>query len=532
MSHAHRSHLERDFLLVMSTTKRNELLVLFLCLLTGFFLRFYTFDQKSLWLDEVHTFNDSRDDLRGQIKFYKENPTYLQAPLFLVLTHLFYPFQRPERDLRIIPLIFGTLSIPMFYFLSRLFCPGIALPCTLSLTFMTYHIYLSQDGRSYSFLLFLGIVSLYFLLKYLKTSGKEYLVGLAVAFSLLFYTSYSSIPFILFSQILWFYRIGDAVKRKRLSSALMLNSIVLLLCLPWVLFLAIHYEGQPIMEDPFQDNFPVSFLGIFYGIFHDWVPHAPLLVVSVILLIVLPFFHKPKGNAFLLMTIFVLPTGSLYAFCKLFTITHFITSRYFINFLPVFFVIIYLALDSIGIKFDKLKRLVRLKLLFVILFVASNLIILSFYYRSEKQDFKGLVTYLKLNLQEGDRIFCGGIGQMPPMLHYFGTYPKRRMYGFSLRKVPGGEIQFSHPFTYQNKIFTMYYSKTCCNQYIADENRLWIVVEKNNAKKLRQNTSLLLKGYFDGSFLNFNKFPYDASIYLFLWDPKSIDEKGIDIPIE
>ncbi len=530
----------------MKNIKQKELFTLFLCLLIGFFLRLYTFDQKSLWLDEVHTFNDSRDDPRDQIRFYKENPTSLQAPLFFVLTHLFYPFQKPERDLRIIPLIFGTLAIPMIYFLSRLFCPGIALPCTLSLTFMTYHIYLSQDGRSYSLLLFLGMGSLYLFMRYLKTFRKTHLIGLAILFSLLFYTSYSSIPFILFSQILWFYRTGDDVephgqrppppaagpKRKYLSSALMLNSIVLSLCLPWVLFLGIHYEGQPIMEDPLQDKFPVSFLSIIYGILHDWVPHAPLLVATVILLIVLPFFHKPKENAFLLMTILVLPIGSLYVFCRLFNITHFITSRYFISFLPVFFVIIYLALDSIEIKFEKLKRLVRLKLLFVILFVASNLIMLPFYYRSEKQDVKGLVTYLKSNLHEGDKIFCSNIGHMLPILHYFGTYPKRRVYVLSFRKVPGGEIQFSHPFEYRNKIFRIYHSKICCNQFIEDGNRLWIVVEKANAKKLSQNTSLLLKGYFDGSFLNFNKFPSDASIYLFLYDPKSRDAERINIPIE
>ena len=53
----------------MSNSKQKEIFILILCLLVGFALRFYTFDQKSLWIDEIHTFNDSRDDLRGQIKF-------------------------------------------------------------------------------------------------------------------------------------------------------------------------------------------------------------------------------------------------------------------------------------------------------------------------------------------------------------------------------------------------------------------------------------------------------------------------------
>src|SRR4030043_371604 len=95
----------------MSNSKQKEVFILILCLLIGFALRFYTLDQKSLWVDEVHTFNDSRDDLKGQLKFYKENPTHLHPPPFFILTHIFYPFEKPERDLRIIPLIFGSLSI-------------------------------------------------------------------------------------------------------------------------------------------------------------------------------------------------------------------------------------------------------------------------------------------------------------------------------------------------------------------------------------------------------------------------------------
>ena len=111
--------------------KRKEWLIVFLCLLIGFGLRFYHFDQKSLWLDEIHTLNDSRDNLGGQLRFYQEYPTYLHPPLFFILTHLFFPFPQPERDLRIIPLIFGVLSVPMIYLLARAFSRAIASFCDL-----------------------------------------------------------------------------------------------------------------------------------------------------------------------------------------------------------------------------------------------------------------------------------------------------------------------------------------------------------------------------------------------------------------
>ena len=66
----------------MKKLKKKETLILVFAVIVGFSLRFYAFDHKSLWMDEVYTFNDSRDDLKGQLRFYKENPTCLQAPFF------------------------------------------------------------------------------------------------------------------------------------------------------------------------------------------------------------------------------------------------------------------------------------------------------------------------------------------------------------------------------------------------------------------------------------------------------------------
>ncbi len=511
--------------------RRKEIIILIICLFVGFALRFYHFDTKSLWMDEISTFNDSRDDLRGQLNFYKENPTYLHPPLFFVLTHLFFPFQHPERDLRIIPLIFGTLSIPMIYLLARSFSPHIALPCTLSLTFMAYHISLSQDGRSYSLMMFLGMASLYFFMKHLKTLKKRYLLGTAISFAILFHTSYTSIPFIALPQILWFYRPSGDGKKPPLSSFFTLNGMTFFFCIPWILFTTLNYKGQPIM-DPLQAKVPLSFENILYGIFHDWVPYGPLIIISVILLIILPIFSKFRKNAFILIAVFVLPIAWLYLLCKLLNISHFITSRYFITFFPLFLITLFLSLDTVEDKFKTLKRFMRFKILFVILFIASNLLILPLYYRSEKQDFKGLVTYLTKQLREGDKIFVVDTAFIPSILHYFGIDPEGRHFVVLYWKDSEGKIGFKKSFIYRNRIFTLFHSKTCCTQYIADGSRLWVVVGKGSAKEVRKDSPFILKGYFDGSFLNFNRFPYDASMYLFLWDPQSQDEKGIDMPIE
>ena len=515
----------------MNKEKRKEILVLALCLLIGFALRFYTFDQKSLWMDEIYTFNDSRDDFKGQLKFYGENPTFLHPPLFFILTHLFYPFPKPERDLRVIPLIFGTLSIPMIYFLARSFSPAIALPCTLSLTFMAYHISLSQEGRSYSLLMFFGMMGLYFFMKHLKTLKKRYLVLVALLFAILIHTSYSSIPFIALSQILWFYQTDENRKYPSLSSIFILNGLIILLCIPWVTFLAFNYKGQSV-SDLRNIIDPVSFWVMMYGIFHDWVPYVPLIITAMILLTLYPFFSRNKKNALILLSVFVLPIVGLYSYCRLFDITHFVTSRYFIGFLPLFFITIFLSLNSIEAKFEVLKKFMRLKPLFLILLIASNLVIIPLYYRSEKQDYRGLVTYLKGQLLNGDKIIVGNPYYISVMLHYFGIYPEGRHYVFPARKVSEKEYEHRVALTYKGIHFVIAYSKSYWFNYFTDGSRLWIAANKANAKIIMEKTPCVLKGYFDGSFLNFRRFPTDASIYLLLWDPGSPNEKGIDIPLE
>jgi hypothetical protein len=379
--------------------------------------------------------------------------------------------------------------------------------------------------------MFLGMVGLYFLMRHLITSKKKYLLLVAFFYSLLFYTSYSSIPFIVLSQILWFYRPSEETKRPTLSSFLILNGLILVFCLPWILFLVANYKSQPLM-DPLHTENSGSLWYILGGVLHDWVPHTPLMIVSAMLLILFPIFSKLRKNALVLLAVFILPIGGLYCFCKLLNVTHFVTSRYFINFLPLFFITLYFSLDTLEVRFDWLKRFLRLKFLFVILFIASNLIILPLYYRSEKQDFRGLVTYLKSHLQDGDKIIVGGTTFIPPILHYFGAYPKGHHHSLVGSKVSEEEIEYRTNLMYQNIKFSIIYSRSHWFQYLTDGSRLWIVADKKNGKMIMQKFPCPLKGYFDGSFLNFNSFPTDVSMYLFLWDPSSPNERGIDMPIE
>jgi len=395
---------------------------------------------------------------------------------------------------------------------------------------MTYHISLSQDARSYTFLMFIGMVGLYFIMKCLKTFKIKYVIFVAISFAILFYTHYSVIPFIVFSQLLWFYRIEGRDTTLHLYPATILSGCLLFTSLPWVAFVAINSKRSILKTGLVGSQGTVSFWNLLYQTLHDWLPNEPLIVVSGILLILLFFLAKPKRNGFLLFLLFLLPIGGVYLFCKLFHVVHFVSSRYFICFLPLFLTSVYFSLDAIEARFQRLRRL---KVVFLIFFLASNLIVLPFYYRSEKQDYRGLVAYLKGQLRDGDKIVAGNPVYIGMMLHYFGIYPERRQYVIPGWKVSENEVENRFFLDFGGKRFTILSSQSHWFKYLADGGRLWIVADKQNAKIIKQRLpSSILKGYFDGSFFGLKKFPEDGSIYLFLWDPKSPGEKGIDIPMD
>jgi hypothetical protein len=160
---------------------------------------------------------------------------------------------------------------------------------------------------------------------------------------------------------------------------------------------------------------------------------------------------------------------------------------------------------------------------------------LPLYYRAEKQDFRKLANYLKWQIQEGDEIQISMEGHYPGILHYFGVYPTGRRYVIPCSAISEETYKCKFPLMIENKSFTVSYSNTHSLRFDLfeknpNQGRLWLVVNKMTADKLRGYTPCIFTGYFDGSFFNFDKFPTDDSMYLYLWDPKSMNKKGIDIP--
>jgi len=143
------------------------------------------------------------------------------------------------------------------------------------------------------------------------------------------------------------------------------------------------------------------------------------------------------------------------------------------------------------------------------------------------------VNFLNSQLRDGDKIFVGTFTYIPGILHYFKVYPQNRHYDIPYSWInPGKEFEFKVSLISQDRGFNIYHSNIPYGQYVADGSRLWIVVGKGGEGDIQKKLPCALKGYFDGSFAHFRRFPSDASMYLFLYDPLSPNEKGIDMPIE
>ena len=159
-------------------------LILILILALG--LRLVNLGQ-SLWLDEASQATMSQKTISDI--WYQRSGDF-HPPLFYILTHYWMQINKSEAFLRLLPVTFGVVSVGLIYLINK----KIGLLAAFFLAINPYHIYYSQEFRSYSMLAMLGILSMYFLVK------KKY-IWMAIVNTLILYTHYSGM-FLILAQFL------------------------------------------------------------------------------------------------------------------------------------------------------------------------------------------------------------------------------------------------------------------------------------------------------------------------------------------
>lgn len=184
-------------------------LALLAILLVAIFTRTYQLGAEDLWLDEAIAVSISSDSLGGLLKasFPDGNP-----PLYYLLLHYWmWWFGDSEFSVRLPSALFGICSVAMMYKVgSVLFGKATGLIGASILALSAYHIFYSQEARTYSMMVLLTLVSYYFFLRLLEGGNRKVLVGYVLSTAALMYSHYYGLFFVVAQTLflLGFYSLG------------------------------------------------------------------------------------------------------------------------------------------------------------------------------------------------------------------------------------------------------------------------------------------------------------------------------------
>jgi mannosyltransferase len=177
---------------------RFTLLMLILLILAGAGLRFYSLGGKSMWDDEVITVEISAKDFTHiwQDLSWRQN----SPPLHYLLVHFFLYFGLNEFWARFPSALFGSFNLILIFLLSKdFFEEQSSLIAVLILAISPFHIYYSQEARTYAVFTFFISLSYLYLFKLINSdlSNIYFWVIYGISSILSIYTHYFSVFHIL-----------------------------------------------------------------------------------------------------------------------------------------------------------------------------------------------------------------------------------------------------------------------------------------------------------------------------------------------
>jgi len=328
-----------DFLYLKRKMDRKKLYLIFITL-CGVFLRFFHLTKKSFWCDEFLAISLSRiPSFSDMVRWIIKNDAH--PPLFYSVIRGVFQFTQSELGLRLIPFLFGTGAVFIFYLLLKEREENHLLPLVL-FSFSPAAILWSQIVKSYSTLTFFSLLSLFMFLKYIKT-GRPRDVTLWIISSLITLYLHNYGVIIILGELIIL-----LMHRGKISLKLFLipSIVIFILYLPYLagpLFSQIAF----VRASPHSVVNPVFRLGytFFYFIFGETLSPLNFKFVIPGIMLFLTFFIKGlfvKKNILNDFSIVVLITGIIIIFFIKSTIP-----QNLIHLQPFFFIIVASGIDSI-----------------------------------------------------------------------------------------------------------------------------------------------------------------------------------------
>lgn len=172
----------------------NPIWIVILFMIVALLLRLYHLDFNSLWLDEGATYMYSHPSNSFRDIWNITAGGEVHPPVFYWLTHIILMINISEISLRFLPVVFGVLTIPVFYYIGKLLHSELAgILSAMILTISHFHIMYSQEARSYTLLLFLSALLIYAFIKAYRTNNYKWFVCVGALAVLAFWVHFWSV---------------------------------------------------------------------------------------------------------------------------------------------------------------------------------------------------------------------------------------------------------------------------------------------------------------------------------------------------
>ncbi|MFB0538269.1 MAG: glycosyltransferase family 39 protein [Anaerolineae bacterium] len=427
-------------------SRRGSRRVLILSLIIlAFALRVYQLDAKSIWLDESHSLNRATLDLLSvasskQIfgdRIIQDKTPHL--PFYFIVLHFLIKLAGDsDFTLRFLSVIFGVLTVPLIYFMGKKLCRGharVGLWAALLATFSPFYLWYSQEARMYTLLVFLGLLSVYCLLRAIGEDKAGWYATYAVTATAMLYTSLSSFGMFAFEGLLG---LLAAWKRRRWV-ILAVFVIILLALLPglWPRLVWVGPERPQLEEYNYWPRILLDILNsLNFGLSLDpsrlTLPNLALLVIFIIGLLSLvwdrPFdaaqdrpFDAAQGKAqrgldssLLLLGYVSIPIISLYLASQLLQ-PMYRGSRYLIIISPAYYLGLAAGLLTI-------KRRARLIFLLCLSLILGGMLLSDYNYffspDYHKEDYRSVARHVEEHSQVGD-VIVGASFDSGAFRHYY-----------------------------------------------------------------------------------------------------------------
>ncbi|MCM1987208.1 glycosyltransferase family 39 protein [Methanococcoides seepicolus] len=266
----------------------------------GFLLRFYHLGDQSLWLDEAISSNAAAALLQYDSPVFPSGHIYGRAILNTYLIALSYNiFGVSEFAGRLPSVIFGTLTIPIVYFIgAKLENRNVGILASIFIAFSVWEIMWSRQARMYQQLQFFYLASILLIYEFNNNRTTKNFVLLVIC--ILGAMSSHLFGYVLIPMALIYFLIGniDIAKRIQIES-IDIRPVVLSLAILLVLIFATDLTR--VISQVFNTRY--DYFGSYIYFLEDWVPLffylAPLGAVMA--------FEKRPGLGTLLILSYMIP---------------------------------------------------------------------------------------------------------------------------------------------------------------------------------------------------------------------------------